>query len=177
LVLWLIAQSLLAMARFPLTMNKALLLVGGTVAQFAFLIGSGGSLARAAYSTFIATIAALAIIAAILTVVALRRQTGPPAARMAALLVQLPMAGLIWFMIAPLSPAFSRMPFWRELLEWLVLAANSGLVVFSLYRFSIFALPGEADAAYDLEWERWAAPTIIILILSAAAATVLAGIR
>ena len=176
LILWLIAQSLMAMARFPVTLNGALLLVGGTITQLAFLIGSGGSLPRAAYSVFFATLAALAAVSVILAVVAMRRQTGTPAARLAFLLAQLPAAGLIWFMMAPLRPAFSSLPLWRELLEWLVLAANSGLIIFSLYRFSIFAIPREADAAYDLEWESWAAPTIILLILSAAAAAVVAGV-
>jgi hypothetical protein len=176
LVLWLIAQSLLAMARFPLNLKGALLLVGGTVAQLAFLFASGGSLAHAAYSVFFATLAALAVVGAILAVVAMRWRTGPPETRLAAMLAQLPAAGLIWFMLTPLRPVFPRLSFWRETLEWLVLAANSGLIVFNLYRFSIFAAPGEADAAYDLEWENWAAPTIIILILSATAAIVVAGI-
>jgi hypothetical protein len=175
LVLWLIAQSLLAMARFPLTLSGALLMVGGTVVQLAFLVVSGGSLARAAYSVFFATLSALAMVAAVLAIVAMRRRTGHPAARMAVLLMQLPVAGLVWFMLTPLRPAFSGLPLRREMLEWFFLAVNSGLVVFSLYRFSVFAPPGQADAAYDQEWERWAAPTIIVLILSAAAAAVVAG--
>jgi hypothetical protein len=171
LVLWLIAQSLLAMARFPLTLPGALFLVGGTVAQLAFLAASGGSLARTAYSVFFATLAALVIVAAVLAVAAMRRQTGPPAACLAVLLAQLPAAVLLWFLLAPLPPVFSDLP------EWLVLTTNSGLIVFSLYRFSIFAPPAETDAAYTLEWERWAAPTIIVLILSAAVAVVVAGVR
>lgn len=176
LVLWLIAQSLLAMARFPLTLKGGSLLVGGTVAQFAFLAASGGSPAEAAYAVFFATLAALAAMAAILAAAAVRRRAGPPWARLAALLALLPAAGLVWMLAAPLRPAFSRLPLWQAVLEWLVLAANSGLIVFSLYRFSIFAPPAEADAAYAREWESWAAPTIIILILSAAAAVVLAGV-
>jgi hypothetical protein len=176
LVLWLIAQSLLAMARFPLTVGGALLLVGGTIAQFVFLAISGGSLVRAVYAVFFATLAALVAVVALLAVAALRRRCGPPAVRLVALLAQLPAAGLVWFLMAPLRPAFSGLPLWRELLEWLVLACNSGVIVFSLYRFSIFAQPAQCDAAYALEWERWAAPTIIILILSAVTAVVLAGI-
>ena len=176
LVLWLIAQSLLAMARFPLSAGGALLLGGGTIAQFVFLTVSGGSLVRAVYAVFFATLAALAVLVAVLTVVALRRRSGPPAVRLLALLAQLPAAGLVWFLLAPLRPAFSGMSSGRELLEWLVLAANSGLIIFSLYHFSIFARPAQNDAVYALEWERWAAPTIIILILSAAAAIVLVGV-
>jgi hypothetical protein len=175
LVFWLIAQSLLAMARFPLNTGGALLLVGGTIAQFVFLAISGGSLVRAVYAVFFATLAALAAVSVILTFVALSRRTGPAAARLAALLAQLPVAGLVWFLMAPLRPAFSGLPLWRELLEWLVLACNSGVIVFSLYRFSIFAHPAQRDAAYALEWERWAAPTIITLILSAVTAIVMAG--
>jgi hypothetical protein len=82
---------------------------------------------------------------------------------------------LVWFLAAPLPPAFSRLSSWRAALDWLVLALNSGLIVFSLYRFSIFAPPPGNDAAYTREWERWAAPTIIILILSATAAIALSG--
>ncbi|MCX6556228.1 MAG: hypothetical protein NTW95_02175 [Candidatus Aminicenantes bacterium] len=176
LVLWLIAQSLLAMARFPLTLGGSLLLVGGTVAQFAFLAVSGGSLAGAAYSVFFATLAALALVALILTAVALRRRTGPLPARLLALLAQLPVAGLVWFMLAPLRPVFSGLGPRREWLEWLVLGSNVGLIVFNLSRFSIFAPQAPDEEAYDREWERWAAPTIIILILSATAAAVVTGV-
>lgn len=176
LVLWLIAQSLLAMARFPLTLNGGALLVGGTVVQFASLVAAGGSLAAAAYGVFFATLAALAAVVAILTVMAVWRRLGPPLARLAALLALLPAAGLVWVLMAPLRPAFSSLPAWQRTLEWLVLALNSGLIIFSLYRFSIFAPPAENAAAYDKEWENWAAPTIIILIISLAAALVLAGV-
>jgi hypothetical protein len=176
LVLWLIAQSLLAMARFPLTLNGGLLLVGGTVVQFASLAAAGGSLSAAAYAVFFATLAALVAIVAILTAVAVRQRLGPLPARLAALLALLPAAGLVWVLMAPLRPAFSRLPAWQQVLEWLVLALNSGLIVFSLYRFSIFAPAPDNDAAYTREWERWAAPTIIILILSAVTAIGLAGI-
>ncbi len=167
LVLWLIAQSLLSMARFPLTLKGAVLLVGGTVAQFAFLAASGGSPAAAAYAVFFATLAALVAITGIATAVAFLRHSGPWWARIAALLALLPAAGLAWFLAAPLR----LVP-----LEWLALALNSALIVFSLYRFSIFASAPENEAAYTEEWEKWAAPTIIILILSAVTAIVLAGI-
>ena len=176
LVLWLIAQSLLAMARFPLTLKGALLLVGGTVAQFASVRAAGGSLAAAMYAVFFATLAALVVLVAVMVVIAVRRRIGPPRARLAALLALLPAAGLLWFLAAPLRPLFSRLASGRQALEWLVLALNSGLIVFSLARFSIFAPPPENDAATTREWERWAAPTIIVLILSATAAIVLAGI-
>lgn len=176
LVLWLIAQALLAMARFPLTLKGGLLLVGGTVAQFSFLVAAGGSLAAAFYAVFFATLAALAALVAIMVVIAVRRRVGSPRARLAALLALLPAAGLVWFLAAPLRPVFSRLPSGRQALEWLALALNSGLIVFSLTRFSIFAPPPENDAAYTREWERWAAPTIIVLILSATAAIVLAGV-
>ena len=176
LVLWLIAQSLLAMARFPLTLKGGALLVGGTVAQFASQVASGGSLPAAAYAVFFATLAALAALVVIMTLFAFRRRLGPPLARLAAL-PALPLAlGLAWFLAAPLPPVFSRLSSWRQALDWLLLALNSGLIVFSLCRFSIFSPVPENDAAYSEEWEKWAAPTIIILILSAVAAMVLAGI-
>jgi len=175
LIFWLIAQALLAMGRFPLTLRGGLLLVGGTVVQFASLVASGGSLAAAAYALFFATLAALVVLIAIMAVIASRRQLGSPRARLAALLALLPAAGLVWFLAAPLMPAFSRLSPWRQALDWLVLALNSALIVFSLYRFSIFAPAPDNDAAYTREWERWAAPTIIILILSATAAIALSG--
>ena len=175
LIFWLIAQALLSMARFPLTLKGGLLLVGGTIAQFAFLVASGGTLPQAAYALFFATLAALVALIAIMAAIAMRQRIGSLWARLAALLALLPAAGLLWFLAAPLRPVISRLPFWREALDWLVLAANSALIVFSLYRFSIFAPPPENDAAYTREWERWAAPTIIILILSATAAIALSG--
>ncbi len=113
LVLWLIAQSLLAMARFPLTLKGAALLVGGTVAQFAFQVAAGGSLPAAVYAVFFATLAALAAVVAIMTVIAVIRRVGPPWARLAALLALLAAAGLAWFLAAPLRPAFSRLAAWR----------------------------------------------------------------
>ncbi len=176
LILWLIAQSLLSMARFPLTLKGGALLVGGTVTQFAFAAAAGGSLAAAVYAVFFATLAALAAVVAVTTVIAAWQRLGSLPARLAALLALLPATGLLWFLAAPLRQAFARLTAWQEAFEWLLLALNSGLIVFSLYRFSIFAPPGENDAAYTAEWESWAAPTVIILILSATAAIVLAGI-
>jgi hypothetical protein len=176
LILWLMAQSLLAMARFPLTLRGGLLLVGGTIAQIAFLVGAGGSLSEAAYTMFFTTLAALMALVAIMAALASRQRHRPPLARLAILLALLPAAGLAWALAAPLRLTFSRLSSWRQGFEWLVLALNSGLIFFSLYRFSVFAPLPENDAAYTREWERWAAPTIIILILSATAAIVLAGI-
>ena len=176
LIFWLMAQALLAMARFPLTLKGGALLVGGTMAQFASLVASGGSLAAAAYAVFFATLVALIVLVAIMAVMAANRRIGSPQARLAALLALLPALGLAWFLAAPLLPVFARSSSWRQALDWLVLALNSGLIVYSLYRFSIFAPPSDNDAAYTREWERWAAPTIIILILSATTAIVIAGI-
>ncbi len=176
LIFWLMAQALLAMARFPLTLKGAALLVGGTTAQFAFLIGSGGSPAAAAYAIFFATLTALIVLAAILAVMAARRRIGSTRARLATLLALLPAAGLAWFLATPLLQDFSRLSPGQKALDWLLLALNSGLIVFSLYRFSRVAPPPDNDATVTREWERWAAPTIIILILSATAAIVLAGI-
>jgi hypothetical protein len=177
LILWLMAQSLLAMARFPLTLRGGLLLVGGTVAQFVFLVGSGGSLSEAAYALFFATLAALMALVVIMAVLAARQRHRPILARLAILLALPAAVGLAWFLSAPLLQTFSRLSSGRQAFEWLVLALNSGLIFFSLYRFSVFAPLPENDAAYTREWERWAAPTIIVLILSATAAIVLAGIR
>ena len=176
LVLWLIAQSLLSMARFPLTVRGGALLAGGTVLQFASLAASGGSLAAAAYAVFFATLAAVAIIVAIMVAVAWIRRLGPPQARLAALLALPPAAGFAWFLAAPLRPAFSGLPAGRQALEWLALALNSGLIVLSLCRFSVFSPAPDNDADYAREWEKWAAPTIVILILSAVTAIVVAGI-
>ena len=176
LVLWLIAQSLLAMARFPLTLKEGALLVGGTLAQTAFQAASGSSLTEAAYAVFFATQAALAALVVIMTLYAFRRRLGPIQARLAALLALAPALALTWFLATPLRPVFSRLAAWRTALDWLMLALNSGLIVISLWRFSIFAPIPENDIAYTREWERWAAPTIIILILSAVAAVLLAGI-
>jgi hypothetical protein len=176
LVLWLIAQALLAMARFPLTLKGALLLVGGTAGQFAFGVAAGGSLTAAVYAVFFATLAALVAVMAVMIVIAAWRRIGSPWARLAALLSLPAAAGLLWFLAAPLLAVSSPLPSWRQACDWLVLALNSGLIVFSLFRFSVFAPPPDNDAAATREWERWAAPTIIVLILSAAAAIVLAGI-
>lgn len=176
LVLWLIAQSLLSMARFPLNLKGGLLLVGGTIAQFASVVAAGGSLAAAVYAVFFATLVALVAVAVIATAIAFRRRLGSLRSRLVVLLALLPAAGLLWFLVAPLRQAFARLTVGEEVFEWLLLALNSGLIVFSLCRFSIFAAPGENDAAYAAEWESWAAPTIIFLILSAAAAIVLAGV-
>ena len=175
LIFWLMAQALLAMARFPLTLKGAALLVGGTMAQFTYLVVSGGSLAAAAYAVFFATLAALIVLVAIMAVMAVRRRIGSPRARLAALLALLPATGLAWFLATPLRRDFSRLSPGQQALDWLLLAFNSGLIVFSLYRFSIFAPPPENDAAYTREWERWAAPTIITLILAATAAIALSG--
>ena len=176
LVLWLIANSLLSMARFPLTLKGGALLVGGTIVQYAFTAATGGSLSAALYAVFFAKSVALAVVVAVMVVIAARRRQWPKPSRLAVLSILPPLAGLLWFLVTPLSQAFARLTIWEEAFEWALLALNSGLIVLSLYRFSVFAQPVENEEAYTAEWERWAAPTIIVLILSAAAAIVLAGV-
>jgi hypothetical protein len=176
LVLWLIAQSLISMARFPLTFSGAALLLGGTIVQSIFAIAAGGSLPAAVYRVFFATVAALAMTAALMAAAAFRRGLASPPARAASLLALLPATGLPWLLAAPLLPELSRLEPWARTLEWMVLAANAGLIAYSLYGLSIFAPRPQDDAAYAAEWERWAPATIVVLILSAGAAVVLAGV-
>ena len=176
LILWLIAQSLLAMYRFPLDTATALQLVMGQPLTFLFIFLLGGLPLFAAFTTFYTTLLALSICAAVLSLVAVKHGQASRQQALLVLVVLLPsLYWLIWLFI-PIYHAFLGLPAWRRLLEGLVLAANILSTGRTLWGTTIFARKEEVENEFTEEWQHWAAPTIISLILSAATAAVIGGL-
>lgn len=176
LILWLIAQSLLAMYRFPLDTATALQLMLGQPLTFLFIFLLGGLPLFAAFSTFYTTLLALSICAAGLSFVAVKQAKATLKQVLLVLLIFL--CGsywLIWLSI-PMYRALLELPGWKRLFEGLVLAANILITGRTLWGTTIFAKGEEGQAEYDEEWQHWAAPTIIGLILSAVTAAIVGGL-
>jgi len=176
LVLWLIAHSLVAMYRFPLDTAGALQLVMGQPLTFVFIFLLGGLPLFAAFSTFYTTLLALSICAVGLSFTALKQAKASP--RQVMLVLALFLSGSLWliWLSVPIYRALTELPGWKRLLEGLVLSANIYLTGRTLWGTTIFAKGELAQAEYDEEWERWAAPTIIGLILSAVTAAIVGGL-
>jgi hypothetical protein len=176
LILWLIAQSLLAMYRFPLDTAAALQLMLGQPLTFLFIFLLGGLPLFAAFSTFYTTLLALSICAAGLSFLAVKQAKATLKQVLLVLLIFLSGSyWLIWLSI-PMYRALLELPGWKRLLEGLVLAANILLTGRTLWGTTIFAKGEESQAEYDEEWQHWAAPTIIGLILSAVTAAIVGGL-
>lgn len=177
LVLWIMAQSLLSMFRFPLSTASALRLVSGQFLQFIVIVLAGNSLAFAFYLSFFTSMTAVVALALIASG---WRLLARPFRWFRAMLFFI-LAGLSFcFMgmfLGPLLSGFSELLFGQTALDIAAAAANIGFTVRILYGFSIFARPGTMDALYDREWQRWAPATFIMLTLSVIIAVTIGGVR
>lgn len=185
LILWLIAEALLCMYRFPLGPGGAAALVGGFFVQFLVLAWTGDSILFAAYTGLYVSLAALFGAMALLGGAALRRRVRnpspagprPTAGWIAGLLAAVSMIVLtLAFLFPPLRAGFAALRPAHRWISGLVLLANTAATLRLLVDFSTWGRPDPRKAEFDREWERWAAPTIVILILGATAAIVAAGI-
>jgi hypothetical protein len=176
-VLWIIAQSLLSMYRFPLGTAPALRLVSGQVLQIVLILLAGASWTFAFYLSFFTTLTAIIII--VLVVSAWKLLARPRRWLRVMLFVSLVFICLLFLNIflGPLLIGLSGLQPWQRMLDIAAMAVNAGLTVMILYGYSIFSRPAPRVSMFDQEWQRWAPATAIMLILSAAAAVVIAGIR
>jgi len=176
LVLWLIAQSLLGMSRFPLETRPALRLVSASYLQILIVLLLGSSWTYPFYLAFLTTLAAIVIL--VLIGAGWKCLAPPRSLGKILLFFVFPIftAPLFWFLLPPLISGLAALRPWQIALEITVIAGTIGILVRTLHGLSIFARPTPLDPLYYREWERWAAPTIIILILSATAAILIFAI-
>ena len=177
LVLWLIAQSLLALYRFPLGTPTALRLVSGHVLQFVLILLAGASWPFTFYLSFFTTLTAIVIMVLILSAWKLLARPGRWLRVFLFIVLALSCLLFLQIFLGPLLIGFSGLRPWPKTLDIAAMAANIGYTVQALYGFSIFARPGPRVPLFDREWQRWAPATVIMLMLSAAAAVVVGGIR
>ncbi|HBA83618.1 MAG TPA: hypothetical protein DCZ95_05935 [Verrucomicrobia bacterium] len=180
LILWLMAEALLLMCRFPLERAAALKLVVGSLVQFAALVWAGDSPFFAAYVSVYLTLTALWGCAILLLA-----KVGLEKYRSRQLSGRFVALALLAFLMASLPPGLLFPLLWagyREM-EWLsqllcgvVLLVNVGLIMRNLIDFSIWGRNDTVRLEYDKEWESWAGPTIIVLILSVVTAVVFVGV-
>lgn len=177
LVLWIMAQSLLSMFRFPLSTASSVRLVAAQFLQLVAIVAAGNSLTFAFYLSFFTSLAAIAIL--VLITSGWKLLTRP--FRWLRALLFLVLAGLVFCLmgifLGPLLSGFSELLTRQTVLDIAVLAANVGFTVRTLYGFSIFARPDKLDRSFDREWQRWAPATFILLTLSVIVAATIGGVR
>ncbi len=177
LILWLIAQSLLIMHRFPLQLAPALRLTAGYLLSFLIIWGLEGTPLFAAYTAFFTTLLAMIACGACLFFKTLLESK--PTVKQ--LLIALPMFAAVLFVAAwlfiPLLHGINYLPSLSILAALIVLGINTIATTRALWDKTIFSevVDDQADQ-YNAEWQKWAAPTIITLILSATAALLIAAI-
>jgi len=182
LILWLIAASLLMMYHFPLEIRPAAKLVIGFGVQYIVLLLGGGSMCFAAVASLYVILTALygcllLLLGAMLR--AARARHDQPRVKMGCL------AGGLALLIPP--PIIFLFPIFLAGFHgqsWLLLIGNGAVVGINIYLtirtlmdFSIWGRPDPREEEYYKEWERWAAPTILLLIGTVVGAAMLVGIR
>ncbi|MGD9874805.1 MAG: hypothetical protein AB7T27_11145 [Kiritimatiellia bacterium] len=174
MVFWLIFEALLLMYRFPLKIRDALILVGVFVLQYAAMFWGSGSASYAAFTSIACTLLAMGVCAALLTVktVAAMDSTMKWAAALIIALLFLPPVMFMPLLLFGLR----EMPPIAKIANTAFMLNAVGVGVRELVGLTVFGKPDDQKAAFDAEWERWAAPTIILLILSAVGALTMGGI-
>jgi hypothetical protein len=177
LILWLIAQSLLVMHRFPLKLAPALRLTAGYLLSFLIIWGLEGTPLFAAYSAFFTTLLAMIACGACLSFKVFR-ESNPTVKH---LLIALPVFSAALFLAAllfiPLLDGINYLPFFSILAALLIFGLNTIATTRALWDKTIFSnIVDDQAEQYNAEWKNWAAPTIIILILSATAALIIFAI-
>jgi hypothetical protein len=177
LILWLMFHAVLSMGRFPLTTRGALQLTLGHVFTFMVSWVLVGLPLFAAYTTFLTTLAAILICGFRLAPAAVKAGlTNRRTALYANLVLLAGAAGLLWA-TGPLWRELFRLEWWEAGFSFTVLSGNVWSTVRGLWSVTILGAKDDPEAkAYEAEWQRWAAPTIITLILSATLAMALGGI-
>jgi hypothetical protein len=177
LILWLIAQALLVMHHFPLRLAPALRLTAGYLFSFLIIWALEGTSLFAAYVAFYTTLLAMTACGAGLFFQAFRISKLP----VKQLLQALPVFVVIlivtaWFFM-PLLHGMDNLLSTSSLTTFIVLGINTLATTRALWGKTIFsAATNNLEDQYTLEWERWAGPTIITLILSATAALIIFSI-
>lgn len=181
-VLWIITSSLLIMYRFPLDIPRAVMLLAGFYLQFAVLWWTGDSLAFAMFVSVYATLAAV-FVWLIPMIVKARHSSSMPGALSSPGSFIAAVTVLVVVLLAPpvalfpmLFAGFARMSISETALSLAVILLNSGFTMKELVDLSIFGVPDPLEKEYAAEWEHWAAPTVILLILSMVGGAVIAAV-
>ena len=174
LVLWLIFHSVLSMYRFPLDFSAALRLTLSQVLTYLFLWALNGFPLFSAYVTFFSGLAAI-FFAFLVLVFSRRNRENLKKIAWFTPLILLCLLFLVWLFI-PLWRGMHLLSGWMILFQILVLGLNTAATVAALWRTTVFAPKDPLAEELDKEWQRWAAPTIIFMILSAVAAAAAFGV-
>ena len=182
-VIWIITESMLSMYRFPLSARRAAMLVGGFYCQLGIVSYAGESVAFAMFvCVYTNLLAAFACAAPLFARILRREQPAHPAAlRMRGRLLPAAAATTLLLLAPPavlfpyLRAGFAQMEGTALLSAILATLANTALAARELIGLSVFGRPDPRDQEYSAEWERWAAPTVILLILSVVAGIIIAG--
>ncbi len=184
-VLWLIAESLLGMYRFPLKLSAALLTTGGFFLQFIMLALTGDSPFFAAFTGIYITMAAVFVSFVIMGFVLLTRETQILLRTSVVKLLKFwlfsllaTVAGLapLIFLFSPLWSEYRNLSTFFKITNAVILASNTYGIVYQLKSLSIWGDPDPLHAQFDEEWKEWAPRTIILMILAVTAAFIAGGI-
>ncbi len=185
LVLWLIAESLLGMYRFPLKLPAALLLLGGFFIQFIVLSLTGGSPFFAAFTGIYITMAAIFasvfifVLSRIIRVTPDSFKSSPLKALtiwlgavFGAVILMLPLV----ILFSPLWYGFRELNHFIKIINGTIIILNTFSTMKLLKGFTVFGHPDPLDSQYIAEWQKWAPQTIVLLILAVTTAVILGGI-
>lgn len=181
LILWLIAQALLVMHHFPLKLAPALRLTAGYLFSFLLIWVLEGTALFAAYVAFYTTLLAMTACGAGLFFQAFRISKLPVKQLLKALPVFVVILSVTAWLFLPLLHGMGNLLSTGSLTTFIVIGINTLATTRALWGKTIYSAAtinreDHGEDHYSLEWERWAGPTIITLILSATTALIIFSI-
>ncbi len=176
-IFWIATQSLLAVYRFPKGTVPAARLLAGQALQAALALVAAPSWSFALYTCFVSILTALCVL--VLALSGWKLLARP--IRLFRVLVYVCFVALCFLFyqifLGPLSIGFSALSGLSLVVIIAAMAVNVVNTVLVLYHFPVLAKPVRLGPDYDRVWQRWAPPTMVLLIASAVAATVMAGVH
>ncbi len=176
-VFWIATQALLGVYRFPQAPPLIARLLAGQVIQAGVVFWAGRSLSLVLLTLFMTILTALTLV--VLALAGWKFLKAPRGwFRIVVFILFAALCGLFYqIFFGPLRIGLKGLEALPLIVTVAVMAANVISTASILYHFPLNVPPVRLGVDYDRIWQRWAPPTLILLIAASIAAAVIADSR
>lgn len=176
-VFWIATQALLGVYRFPQSSSLVARLLAGQIVQAGLVLWAGRSPSLVLLTVFMTLLTALTLV--VLALAGWKLLKAPRGwFRTIVFVLFAALCGLFYqIFFGPLRIGLKGLEALPLIVIVAVMAANVVNTALILYHFPLNVTPVRLGPDYDRIWQRWAPPTLILLIAASIAAAVIADYR